>query len=40
VRHKAFRTELLRRVHLTENGFGFEPEVVAKLAPCGAASTR
>ncbi len=30
--HKAFRTELLRRVHLTENGFGFEPEVVAKLA--------
>jgi len=30
--HKAFRTELLRRVHLTEDGFGFEPEVVAKLA--------
>jgi len=30
--HKAFRTELLRRVHLTEDGFGYEPEVVAKLA--------
>ncbi len=30
--HKAFRTELLRQIHLTENGFGFEPEVVAKLA--------
>ena len=30
--HKAFRTELLKRIHLTENGFGFEPEVVAKLA--------
>lgn len=30
--HKAFRTELLRSIQLTENGFGFEPEVVAKLA--------
>jgi len=30
--HKAFRTELLRSITLTENGFGFEPEVVAKLA--------
>lgn len=30
--HKAFRTEFLKRLHLTENGFGFEPEVVAKLA--------
>lgn len=30
--HKAFRTELLRQIELTENGFGFEPEVVAKLA--------
>jgi glycosyltransferase involved in cell wall biosynthesis len=30
--HKAFRSELLRRVHLTENSFGFEPEVVAKVA--------
>jgi glycosyltransferase involved in cell wall biosynthesis len=30
--HKAFRTDLLRQITLTENGFGFEPEVVAKLA--------
>ncbi len=30
--HKAFRAELLKSIHLTENGFGFEPEVVAKLA--------
>lgn len=30
--HKAFRTELLRQIRLTENGFGFEPEVVARLA--------
>jgi len=30
--HKAFRAELLQGMTLTENGFGFEPEVVAKLA--------
>ena len=30
--HKAFRTSLLKQMTLTENGFGFEPEVVAKLA--------
>jgi len=30
--YKAFRTEILKRVHLTENSFGFEPEVVAKVA--------
>lgn len=30
--HKAFRTQLLRQLTLTENGFGFEPEVVAKVA--------
>lgn len=30
--HKAFRRELLQQITLTENGFGFEPEVVAKLA--------
>jgi glycosyltransferase involved in cell wall biosynthesis len=30
--HKVFRTSLLRQVTLTENRFGFEPEVVAKLA--------
>jgi glycosyltransferase involved in cell wall biosynthesis len=30
--HKVFRTDLIRQVTLTENRFGFEPEVVAKLA--------
>jgi glycosyltransferase involved in cell wall biosynthesis len=30
--HKAFRAEVLERLTLTENGFGFEPEVVAQVA--------
>jgi glycosyltransferase involved in cell wall biosynthesis len=30
--HKAFRAEVLKQLTLTENGFGFEPEVVAKVA--------
>jgi glycosyltransferase involved in cell wall biosynthesis len=30
--YKVFRTEILRKIHLTENHFGFEPEVVAKVA--------
>jgi glycosyltransferase involved in cell wall biosynthesis len=30
--YKAFRADLLKQMTLTENGFGFEPEVVAKLA--------
>jgi glycosyltransferase involved in cell wall biosynthesis len=30
--HKVFRTALIRQVTLTENRFGFEPEVVAKLS--------
>jgi glycosyltransferase involved in cell wall biosynthesis len=30
--HKAFRTEVLRKIHLEENRFGFEPEVTAKIA--------
>ena len=30
--HKAFRAEVLQQILLTENGFGFEPEVVAKVA--------
>jgi glycosyltransferase involved in cell wall biosynthesis len=30
--HKAFRTALLQEITLTEDGFGFEPEVVAKVA--------
>jgi len=30
--YKAFRTELLQKLHLRENGFGFEPEITARLA--------
>jgi len=30
--YKVFRTEVLRKIQLTENHFGFEPEVVAKVA--------
>jgi hypothetical protein len=30
--HKAFRADVLKRITLTENGFGFEPEVVAQVA--------
>lgn len=30
--HKAFRAEIIKSVVLTENGFGFEPEVVAQVA--------
>jgi len=30
--HKAFRAEILKSIRLTENSFGFEPEVVAKVA--------
>jgi glycosyltransferase involved in cell wall biosynthesis len=30
--YKAFRADLLKRLDLRENGFGFEPEVTAKLA--------
>jgi glycosyltransferase involved in cell wall biosynthesis len=30
--YKVFRAEILKGVSLTENGFGFEPEVVAKVA--------
>ena len=29
---KVFRTELIRKIRLQENGFGFEPEITAKLA--------
>jgi glycosyltransferase involved in cell wall biosynthesis len=29
---KAFRASLFEHIELTENGFGFEPEVVAKVA--------
>lgn len=30
--YKAFRTELLKEIRLKENGFGFEPEITAKLS--------
>jgi glycosyltransferase involved in cell wall biosynthesis len=30
--HKAFRADVLKQITLTENGFGFEPEVVAQVA--------
>ncbi|MHC4925306.1 MAG: glycosyltransferase family 2 protein [Planctomycetota bacterium] len=33
---KAFRTEVLCSLHLRQKGFGFEPEVTAKLARAGA----
>jgi glycosyltransferase involved in cell wall biosynthesis len=33
---KAFRTEVLRRITLKEERFGFEPEITAKLARAGA----
>jgi glycosyltransferase involved in cell wall biosynthesis len=29
---KVFRTELLRRIRIEENGFGFEPEIIAKVS--------
>ena len=33
--YKAFRTDVLRRITLTENRFGFEPEITAKVARLG-----
>jgi glycosyltransferase involved in cell wall biosynthesis len=30
--HKAFRAEVLRKIRVEENRFGFEPEVTAKIA--------
>jgi glycosyltransferase involved in cell wall biosynthesis len=33
---KAFRTDVLRRITLKEDRFGFEPEITAKLARAGA----
>ncbi len=33
---KAFRTDVLRKVTLREDRFGFEPEITAKLARAGA----
>ncbi len=33
--YKVFRAEVLRRVELTEDRFGFEPEVTAKVARLG-----
>ncbi|HEU4394350.1 MAG TPA: glycosyltransferase family 2 protein [Planctomycetota bacterium] len=33
---KAFRTEFLRKMHLRQDRFGFEPEITAKLSRLGA----
>jgi glycosyltransferase involved in cell wall biosynthesis len=33
--YKVFRADVLRRIELREKGFGFEPEVVAKVARLG-----
>jgi glycosyltransferase involved in cell wall biosynthesis len=33
--YKAFRTDVLRRITLVENRFGFEPEITAKVARLG-----
>ena len=33
--YKAFRADLLRKIELRENRFGFEPEVTAKMARLG-----
>jgi glycosyltransferase involved in cell wall biosynthesis len=30
--YKVFRAEILKRIQITENRFGFEPEIVAKVA--------
>ena len=30
--YKAFKTEIIQRIELKENRFGFEPEVTIKLA--------
>jgi glycosyltransferase involved in cell wall biosynthesis len=30
--YKVFRADVLRRIHLTSNRFGFEPEITAKVA--------
>ena len=34
--HKAFRRELLQSIDIEEDRFGFEPEIVAKVAQAGA----
>ena len=33
--YKVFKKEILARIELTENRFGFEPEFTAKIAPLG-----
>lgn len=34
--YKMFRREVLQKVHIEENRFGFEPEITAKVAKLGA----
>ena len=33
--YKAFRTDIIQRIDLRENGFGIEPEITAKIAKTG-----
>jgi hypothetical protein len=30
--YKLFRTDIIKKIHLTEKRFGFEPEVTAKIS--------
>jgi dolichol-phosphate mannosyltransferase len=38
--YKVFRREIIQSIQLEENRFGFDPEVVAKIAKMGSASTK
>ena len=33
--YKAFRRDVLRHIEIKQNGFGFEPEITAKVARLG-----
>ena len=33
--YKAFRREIIQKIHIEENRFGFEPEITAKVAKTG-----
>ena len=33
--YKAFRREVIQRIRIRENRFGFEPEITAKVAKAG-----
>ena len=34
--YKVFRREIIQGIRIEENRFGFEPEITAKVARCGA----